>query len=108
MAHPQCRAFVFLAGLSIFAAAPNAVAQQFNPGSLSLRLNQGMTEQQVEGALGYKPNSAQLTTCGGNTPRPWQCLIWTFGSSMQNLTVLFENVSGIWMVSSWTVWDPLH
>ena len=108
MARPKCRTLAVLACLSIFAAVPNALAQQFNPGALSLRLSPNMTEQQVEGALGYRPNSSQLMTCGSQTPAPWECLIWIFGSTMQNLRVTFQNVNGTWLVNSWYVFDPLH
>jgi hypothetical protein len=77
------------------------VAQQFDPGALSLKLDQGMTTQQVIAALNYRPNSAEQETCGSSTSSPWSCRVWIFTDGTRGLKVLFRNEGGAWVVNSW-------
>lgn len=102
----SCRWFRVLTLLGVLSAVlPGAAyARQFDPGALSLKLNQGMTMQQVISALGYRPNSAEQDTCGTSTPQPWPCRIWIFGNVYSQLRVYFANVNGVWMVNNWSSW----
>lgn len=55
---------------ALLALSSSAVAQQLDAGAASLRLDEGMTMQQVTGAIGYRSNSASQQTCGTATPSP--------------------------------------
>ena len=74
-------------------------------GRLSLRLNPGMSEKDVIGLLG-EPKQSDLQTCGGATPKPWQCKIWKYSYSIgRGLSVQFsQNSTGAWVVNSWYTW----
>lgn len=74
---------------------------RFSAEAASLRLSDGMTMQEVENTIGYRPSSASQMTCGGANGDPWPCRIWTFGGSLNTLTVRFENDDGVWKVNSW-------
>jgi hypothetical protein len=75
-------------------------------GLLSARLSPRMTEQQVMGAVGYRPNKVELQTCGGDTSNgAWSCKIFTFGSLYNHLRVtFFEDDSHVWHVNDWSVY----
>ena len=45
--------------------------------SAVLSLEQGMTRGDVTDLFG-QPARVELTTCGSETPEPWQCLIWEY------------------------------
>jgi hypothetical protein len=73
-------------------------------GCLSMRMREGMSEQEVMNAMGYRPNKVEMTTCGSQTPQPWSCKKYTFGGSYNAIMVLFERGDeGNWLVNSWTV-----
>jgi len=55
-----------------YQAAP---APTFSAGQASLRLKVGMTEKEAIAAIGWQPDSAEASTCGGETGSPWQCRI---------------------------------
>lgn len=82
-------------------SADEADAHQFDPGALSLKLEEGMTMQQVIQRLGYRPNTTTQETCGSSTPNPWSCRTWTFGDSNRRLVVFFHNIEGQWLVDAW-------
>ena len=46
----------------------------------SLLLKIGMSEQEVTKLLGL-PSKAEVGQCGENTPRPWTCKTWIYGSA---------------------------
>lgn len=82
-----------------------AHAQGFSAGSASLRLEDGMTMQQVATAIGYRPSSAQETTCGANVGPGWTCRVWMFNGGLSNtLQVIFRLDGGTWVVNGWNVW----
>jgi hypothetical protein len=73
-------------------------------GCKSMRLREFMTEQEVMGAIGYRPNKVELDTCGSSTDHPWSCKKFTFGSLYEHITVYFaEDQIGNWTVNSWSV-----
>ena len=85
-------------------ASPVEAASDIDWGRFSLRLSEDMTEQQAISAVGYKPNKAELTTCGAESrDGPWQCRILTFGNNYSSL-VVYERRSGeLWVVNNWIV-----
>lgn len=73
-------------------------------GPFSLRLSEGMTEEQAINAVGYQPNMAELRTCGTASAKgAWQCRVLTFGNQHSNLTILERRSDEAWLVNSWTV-----
>jgi hypothetical protein len=74
---------------------------------LSLRLKQGMTESQAIAAIGYKPNTIETVTCGGERGPGWECRLLHFESSGTDsphpLTVYEAHSYGVWRVDSWNV-----
>lgn len=72
-------------------------------GALSPRLKQEMTEQQVLTALATPPTKSEMSTCGQQTGRPWQCKTLMFGEPLNNVTVYFYNDKddGNWRVNNW-------
>jgi hypothetical protein len=92
---------------------PQSAPAQFNPpptpprppeltyGQKSLRLKQSMSEAQVKEFVG-QPSKADLSTCGGQTGKSWQCKSWTFGNYSNGLTVYFHQTDeGEWRVNHW-------
>jgi hypothetical protein len=75
-------------------------------GAVSIRLSPGMTEQEIMKAVGYRPNKAEVKTCGGNTrDGGWMCKVYTFGYAAKYLQVVFsEASSGVWIANSWSVY----
>lgn len=73
--------------------------------SISRRLQQGMTEDQVV-AIAGQPNRVSLSTCGQNSGgRPWQCKVYTYkGATLYEnwLTIVFQEVQGVWLVGGWS------
>jgi hypothetical protein len=70
----------------------------------SLRLQQGMTEEQAIAAIGYSPNSVDLNFCGANSSS--QCRILSYDSTGQApdwhpLTVWEQSRNGAWIVFAW-------
>jgi hypothetical protein len=105
----HCGQPILLALLSVAMAGstspePAPIQQPaINYPSLSLRLNPGMSEQQVINLLG-QPKKSDLTTCGQDVGKPWQCKLWTYGFPFGNgLTVSFrqEDLTGGWVVNNW-------
>jgi hypothetical protein len=45
--------------------------------SAVLKLRTGMSADEVRAIFG-NPDQSEVTTCGGSTPDPWQCMIWTY------------------------------
>jgi hypothetical protein len=74
---------------------------------MSLRLREGMTEDQAIAAIGYKPDTTEVVTCGGSRGAGWECRMLTFGSSgtdQQHPLIVYEaNHQGAWRVDSWNV-----
>jgi hypothetical protein len=69
----------------------------------SLLLKIGMSEQEVARLLG-PPSKAEVGQCGENTPRPWTCKTWTYGSApFYALEAFFQENAGEWRLASWNV-----
>ena len=93
--------------------APNPVyysppTPTFSANAASLLLKPGMTEEDVAGAIGAQPMSADMSTCGSRTPAPWQCKKLhyrdaPYGSGNKDLLIYFQEVKGVWLVNSWSV-----
>lgn len=64
--------------------------------ALSRKLAVGMTEAQVLALR--EPDRITVSTCGSNTPKPWTCRTYQYGSSLH---VLFQEINGRWLVNSW-------
>jgi hypothetical protein len=62
-----------------------------------------MSEQEVTKLLGL-PSKAEVGQCGENTPRPWTCKTWTYGSApFYALQAFFRENAGEWRLASWNV-----
>jgi hypothetical protein len=100
------RKLAAVACVMVLTAFP-AHAQYVDLGYLSLRLNEDMTEYEVLRALGYRPDSIELSTCGQLSDRgSWQCRIWKYWSDypLSLLSVEFyKDRTGAWRVNSWNV-----
>ena len=71
--------------------------------TLSFRLKQGMSEQNVLELLG-QPTSSKLTTCGQALGHPWPCKMLVYGSdASSSLVILLQSPESAdrWVVSSW-------
>jgi hypothetical protein len=69
----------------------------------SLLLKVGMSEQEVTKLLGL-PSKAEVGRCGENTPTPWTCKTWTYGSApFYALQAFFRENTGEWRLASWNV-----
>jgi hypothetical protein len=69
----------------------------------SLLLKIGMSEQEVTKLLGA-PSKAEVGQCGENTPTPWTCKTWTYGSApFYALQAFFRENAGEWRLASWNV-----
>jgi hypothetical protein len=73
----------------------------------SLRLKERMTEEEVQHAIDAAPATVQLTTCGQDVGKPWQCKLWTYGGMFTHLIIVFQKSSdNQWRVISWRVVGP--
>ena len=80
------------------------VLAQVNWGPFSLRLSEGMKEQEAINAVGYLPSKVELKTCGTeSTQGAWDCKILTYGDLYSNLTIFERRSGGSWVVNSWLV-----
>jgi hypothetical protein len=84
-------------------AQTNSQPTEPNYGQLSLRLNPGMSEQQVLNALGQPTNTKLSTSCGRDVGTPFTCKIWTYGFFAMNSVVVYfdQNPAGSWVVMAW-------
>jgi len=72
--------------------------------AISKQLEVGMSEQYVNEFIG-EPDSVSLKTCGSETPQPWQCKTYKFEDDWSGfLTVYFQEVDGMWVVNSWSIY----
>ena len=73
--------------------------------SVSVRLRQGMNEEQAVAAIGYAPDSADVVRCGVERGAGWECRRLSFNSSglaEQHPLIVYEtNYGGVWRVESW-------
>jgi hypothetical protein len=100
------RQFVFLLMrvMPCLLGAPS-LANALDWGPASLRLSEGMTEQQAIAAIGYRPSRAELTTCGQNTDAgAWDCRILTFGDRYSSLVIHLRQEGQSWFVNDWNVY----
>jgi hypothetical protein len=84
------------------AAPPVQTPPTPNYAQMSLRLKPGMSEREVITSLG-QPTRSDLSTCGGNVGRPWQCKTLVYGlPGLDGLAIYFgQDASGAWVVNSW-------
>jgi len=74
-------------------------------GPFSLRLQEGMTEQEAINAIGYSPNKVEQRTCGSDSVGgSWSCRILTYGDFYGSLTVYEQRSGGLWVVNGWQVY----
>ena len=105
------RRLFHLASVALCIVTAPSFASEMDWGPSSLRLTQDMTEQQAVDAVGYRPNKAELTTCGTEASSgPWTCRILTFGNRRKNLTVFQrdagdDTIGRLWVVNHWVVTD---
>jgi hypothetical protein len=80
-------------------------AARFDPNAASLRLRQGITENEAIAAVGQPPTSAEVRVCGGQNS-PWNCRILEFKAPDQihEMAVYEAQSAGEWRVDSWSVW----
>ena len=71
-------------------------------------LQRGMTEQEVAELKGKQvPDRIIMRTCGTETPKPFPCKVHVYerglwvGRYNPELSVVFEDVRGQWVVSQW-------
>jgi hypothetical protein len=83
-----------------YQAAPAPI---FSAGQASLRLKVGMTESAAIAAIGWQPNSAEVSTCGSETGSPWQCKTLRFGYLGNQLSVIIDIESSPQVVNDWHV-----
>ena len=82
-----------------------------------LSLQVGMTREEVTALFG-RPDRSQVTTCGSDTARPWQCMIWEYDlpphergeyQLIENTNRLYLSTDGL--LNSWSadlMWeDPV-
>ncbi len=74
---------------------------------ISLRLKEGMSENQALAAIGYAPNTTEVVNCGAAGGVAWECRMLTFDSSgidQHHPLIVYEaNHNGVWRVDSWNV-----
>jgi hypothetical protein len=96
---------VIVAG-TIFSGASQAdIRHRTDWGPSSLRLVEGMTEEEAIKAVGQWPSKAEVTTCGSESSSgEWTCRILTFGDRYSSLRI-FERRDDQWVVNNWSVDD---
>lgn len=72
-------------------------------GALSLALEPGMTEDDLERLQPLQPYSASLETCGQKSQSgEWECKTWEYGDGTNALEVWFyQDNKGVWRVNNW-------
>jgi hypothetical protein len=99
-------ALLVLVSVSIAAnslAQTNSQSTEPHYGNLSLRLKQGMSEQEVLNALGQPTNTKLSTSCGRLVGQPYTCQIWVYGHFAINSVVIYfdQSPTGSWAVMAW-------
>lgn len=100
------RALALFACMILCSISVPVHAEGLNWGTISLRLSEDMTEQQVISAIGYLPDKAEQTTCGQRSSTgSWDCRVLTFGDRRRfnYLEILMRRSDGLWVVNSWEV-----
>jgi hypothetical protein len=75
------------------------------PGEQSLRLRQGMTQDQVSSALGYQPSESEMRTCGNETRKPFTCQVLRYGWPNWGILVVMaqSETDNQYVVKHWLV-----
>jgi hypothetical protein len=98
------RTIAFFACIVLCWISAPSLAAATDWGPFSLRLSEGMTEQQAINAVGYQPNRAEVEICGANSKKgPWDCRVLTYGDRHNNLTILEQRSGDSWVVNGWRV-----
>jgi hypothetical protein len=101
VAHIKTARYILIATMVLSACASRP--SDWRPRSLGLK--QGMSESQAIASIGYKPNTTDSVTCGGEGGRGWECRMLYFESSgidpPHPLIVYESNQFGVWRVDSW-------
>ncbi len=73
-------------------------------GALSLRLEQGMSEDEVKRLQPFSPYAANLQTCGQHAQSgAWTCKIWEYSDGTNSLEITFsQDDRGGWLVNDWS------
>jgi hypothetical protein len=83
-------------------SAPLRAEAEYPSVKKQMKLDEGMTMEQVRALFG-DPDSTDQTTCGAKTAAPWPCRVWNFhGSEFRMFRVWFQKGSAGWMVNSWS------
>jgi hypothetical protein len=80
--------------------APGLGGAEYPSKETMLKLNEGMTMDQIKGLLGT-PDSVSSAVCGGASGKPWQCRTWRYEGEIHRLDVTFGIDGKTWRVSSW-------
>lgn len=94
----------FLLCVTACASSPSTPTRPQDWRRYSLRLQDGMTEEQAIAAIGYSPDSVNLNVCGA--PSNSQCRILSYDSTGQGLdwhplTVWESSRNGKWTIIAW-------
>lgn len=101
------RAIVIISVLLMGCAGGNDQVKYSGPSAseISLRLDQGLSEQQVINKIGYSPSKAEITGCGPTRSTPCKVFYYNF-SSGDTLFIYFykyEEYNNMWLVVAWNV-----
>jgi hypothetical protein len=93
----------FIACICVFGWT--ATGYSYDWGPFSLRLRQGMTEQEAINAIGYLPNKVEQKTCGSNSSGgAWSCRILAYSDFRGSLRVYEQHNGDLWVVNGWDVY----
>ena len=93
---------------AVLVACADPIAVDGANGTLARKLKWGMTEQQfAEVSAGRVPDRIIMTTCGTETPKPFDCKVYVYDGVKQangydpKLSVIFEKSEGAWLIGQW-------
>ncbi len=87
-----------LATCGLALAAPSLAVAEYPSSEKQMKLDDGMTMEQVEALLG-KPDRVAQMTCGKEF-EAWTCRVWTYGTG-ETLSVFFRRDKQGWVVNHW-------
>ena len=81
--------------------APGLGGAEYPSAETMLKLNEGMTMDQIKGLLGT-PDSVSSHTCVTKTNELGPCRVWKYQSRGHLRTVTLEKVGDTWVVKEWS------
>ena len=81
--------------------APRLASAEYPPVEKQLKLDDGMTMEQVRVLLG-DPDSTDQAVCGAGVGQSWQCRTWNYGEPGRRFRVVFRKELAVWVVNSWS------